>query len=63
MRKGVRDEVSTGDLEDDLVLASARLGKADYLVTRDKGLLDLTQHGGVPIVTPYDFLPLLPRGR
>jgi putative PIN family toxin of toxin-antitoxin system len=53
----------TGDPEDDLVLASARVARADYLVTRDKKLLDLGQHGGVTIVTPSDFLPLLPRDR
>jgi putative PIN family toxin of toxin-antitoxin system len=53
----------TGDPEDDLVLASARLGQADYLVTRDQGLLDLGKHGGVAVISPYDFLPLLPRDR
>ncbi len=31
----------TGDPEDDLVLATARLGGADYLVTGDKKLLEL----------------------
>ena len=51
----------TGDPEDDLVLASARLARAEYLVTRDQKLLDLSQHGGVTIVTPQHFLPLLPR--
>ncbi len=53
----------TGDPEDDLVLASARVAHADYLVTRDQKLLDLGQHAGVSIVTPYDFLPVLPRDR
>jgi putative PIN family toxin of toxin-antitoxin system len=53
----------TGDPEDDLVLASARVAHADYLVTRDQKLLDLGQHGGVCIVTPYDFLPLLASDR
>jgi putative PIN family toxin of toxin-antitoxin system len=56
-------EPVTGDPEDDLVLATARLGKAEYLVTRDQKLLDLSQHGGVTIISPYDFLPLLPRGQ
>ena len=53
----------TGDPEDDLVLATSRLGRADYLVTRDQGLLDLGEHGDVTIIPPYDFLPLLPRDR
>ena len=50
----------TGDPEDDLVLASARLGGADYLVTGDRGLLDLGQHEGVAILSPREFLGLLP---
>lgn len=53
----------TGDPEDDLVLASARLGQAAYLVTRDRGLLDLGRQGEVTILSPHDFLPLLPRNR
>lgn len=53
----------TGDPEDDLVLATSRLGRAEYLVTRDQGLLDLGRHDGVTILSPYDFLPLLPRDR
>ena len=56
-------EPVTGDPEDDLVLASAHLGKADYLVTRDAGLLGRGQYRSVTIVSPYDFLPLLPRGQ
>jgi uncharacterized protein len=31
----------TGDPEDDAVLATVRLGRAEYLVTGDHGLLDL----------------------
>jgi len=53
----------TGDPEDDLVLATARLGQADYLVTRDKGLLNLGHHASVAILSPYDFVPHLPRDR
>jgi putative PIN family toxin of toxin-antitoxin system len=53
----------TGDPEDDLVLATTRLAQADFLVTRDQRLLDLGQHGGANIVTPHDFLSLLPRDR
>jgi putative PIN family toxin of toxin-antitoxin system len=53
----------SGDPEDDLVLASARLGQVDYLVTRDQGLLDLGHHGSVTIISPHDFLPLLTHDR
>jgi putative PIN family toxin of toxin-antitoxin system len=53
----------TGDPEDDLVLATSRLGQAEYLVTRDKGLIDLGHHDSVTILSPYDFLPLLPSDR
>jgi predicted nucleic acid-binding protein len=50
----------TGDSEDDLVLASALLGDADYLVTGDRGLLDLGHHERVTILSPRAFLGLLP---
>ena len=53
----------TGDPEDDYVLATARLRKADYLVTRDKGLLALGRHTGIPVVSPGEFWQILnPRG-
>jgi len=42
------------------VLATSWLGRAEHLVTRDQGLLDLGRHDGVTILSPYDFLP---RGR
>ena len=50
----------TGDPEDDLVLASAHLGGADYLVTGDRGLLDLGHHEGIAILSPREFLGVLP---
>ena len=50
----------TGDPEDDLVLASARLGGADYLVTGDRRLLDLGRYESVAILSPREFLGLLP---
>ena len=49
----------TGDPEDDLVLATGRLASADYLVTGDKGLLELQQYEGMRIVTPRQFLEIL----
>lgn len=49
----------TGDPEDDHVLATTSHGKAQYLVTGDKGLLGLGRHGSTQIVSPRDFLELL----
>lgn len=52
--RGVAD-----DEDDDLVLATAVAGRADYLVTGDKGLLALRKFRGVAIITPRTFLDLL----
>jgi putative PIN family toxin of toxin-antitoxin system len=49
----------TGDPEDDAVLATARLGQADYLVTGDAGLLARSPYDGIPIITPRAFFELL----
>jgi putative PIN family toxin of toxin-antitoxin system len=49
----------TGDPEDDLVLATARIGQADYLVTGDRGLLRLGSYEGTAIVTVAAFLASL----
>ena len=51
----------TGDPEDDAVLATARLGRATYLVTGDAGLLAHSPYEGIQIVTPRVFLELLQR--
>jgi uncharacterized protein len=53
----------TGDPEDDLVLATARLGQADYLVTYDRRLLALGTYEGTSIVEPTAFLTILRRSR
>ena len=45
--------------EDDLVLATALSGNADYLVTGDKELLNVGSYRGVTIVTPRAFLDIL----
>jgi predicted nucleic acid-binding protein len=58
----VRDEEVesvVGDPEDDYVLATCRLGRADFLVTGDHGLLALGQHGATTVVTPRDFVRLV----
>jgi len=51
--------VVTGDPEDDLVLTTARLGSADYLVTGDRRLLARARHEDVEIISPRDFLGVL----
>ena len=45
--------------EDDLILATAVCGQAEYLVTGDRKLLDLGTYEEVKIVSPREFLRLL----
>ena len=49
------------DKEDNFLLELAETAKADYLITRDKDLLDLPKHiwKTTIIIKPEDFLPLL----
>jgi uncharacterized protein len=49
----------TGDPEDDAVLATVRLGRAEYLVTGDRRLVNLGSHGAARILSPRDFLGAL----
>lgn len=47
---------------DDLVIATAVSGSADYLVTGDRDLrLRVREYGGVAIVSPAEFLEILAR--
>jgi predicted nucleic acid-binding protein len=46
--------------EDDVVLATARSGKAQYLVTSDHRLLRLGSYRGLIIVSALQFLAMLP---
>jgi putative PIN family toxin of toxin-antitoxin system len=57
------DEVRpiTGDPEDDAVLAAARLGRVEYLVTGDAGLRAISPYEGIAIVRPRDFWEYLNR--
>lgn len=45
--------------EDDIVLATAESGKADYIVTGDHGLQKLKEFKGIRIVSPKAFTELL----
>ncbi len=47
--------------EDDVILATAVSGDADYLVTGDKQLQKVGNYQGVAIVSPLAFLDLLKR--
>ena len=46
------------DLDDDYLIALARAAGADYLVSRDRHLLELTEPDP-PVLTPRQFLDLL----
>ena len=48
-----------GDPDDDAVLATTRLSRAEFLVTGDRGLLALSSYEGARIVTPRQFLSIL----
>jgi putative PIN family toxin of toxin-antitoxin system len=47
------------DPDDDMILASALAARADYLVSRDKDLLSITEYSGTKIITPEAFLAVL----
>ncbi len=57
--KAVLDVNVLGDQEDDVVLACARDGQADYLVSGDPHLTKLGEFAGIKIVTPDRFLAIL----
>ncbi|MGH7429716.1 MAG: putative toxin-antitoxin system toxin component, PIN family [Candidatus Methylomirabilaceae bacterium] len=48
------------DPDDDIVLACAVMGQADYIISGDQDLLVLNTHEGIPIVTPRGFVTILP---
>lgn len=49
------------DPDDDVVLNTALTGKADYIVTGDKHLLNLKEFRGIGIVTVKEMIELLRR--
>ena len=49
----------TRDPKDDAVVACAREGEADYIVSGDQDLLALGEYKGVRIVTPRQFIEVL----
>lgn len=45
------------DPKDDMVIACAVAAQADYIVSRDRDLLDLGTYQGIQIITPEAFIP------
>lgn len=54
-----RITVVRADPDDDIVIATAVAGEADYIVSGDRHLLELGQHEGIRLVTPAVFLVIL----
>jgi predicted nucleic acid-binding protein len=52
-------KVISQDPDDDVILACAIAGRADDVVSRDHHLLDQTEHEGVPITSPEEFMAIL----
>jgi hypothetical protein len=46
------------DPDDNMLLALALDGKADYIVSGDRDLLDLSPFQDIPIITPAEFLSM-----
>lgn len=47
------------DPSDDKIISAAIEGEAEYIVTRDRDLLDLKQYQGIKMVTPEKFMGIL----
>ena len=52
----MRLTVISADPTDNIFLECAVAGKADYIISGDKHLLDLKSYQGIPIVKARDFL-------
>jgi len=51
------------DPDDDKFIAVAIEGKADYIVSGDKPLLNIKEYMGIKIISPKDFMRLLKTGK
>ncbi len=49
-------EIVMRDPKDDNILACGLTAKADFIITRDKDLLDLKEYVKIKIITPEQFL-------
>lgn len=52
-------EAVKADPDDDKLIAAALEGKADYVVSGDKHLLNLKKYQGIKISSPRDFVKIL----
>ena len=59
---GLYEVQRSTDPADDMFLACALEGRADYLVSGDRHLLEIGSYHGVPIVTPQEFVAVLAAG-
>lgn len=56
---GVIANVVAADSDDDIFVACAVDGNADYIVSGDRHLLDIGEHEGIRVLRPVVFLALL----
>jgi putative PIN family toxin of toxin-antitoxin system len=56
---GFQPSVVTADPDDDIFIACAVAGEADYIVSGDRHLLNLGEYQGIHILRPADFLAIL----
>jgi len=47
------------DTDDNKIISAAVEAKAEYIVSRDKDLLDLRKYQGIKIITPEEFMRIL----
>jgi putative PIN family toxin of toxin-antitoxin system len=47
------------DVDDNKFIETATIGKADYIMSGDKDLLDVKQYKNIKIIKPAEFLQLL----
>lgn len=47
------------DPDDNKIISAAYEGRVDYIVSRDKDLLDLKEYQGIKIITPEKFMGIL----
>ena len=55
----VQDAVVAADPDDDIVVATAVAGNADFIVSGDRHMLDLGEYRGISIIAPAIFLAIL----
>ena len=54
----MRINIVKEDPDDDKFIEAAFAGKAEYIISKDRHLLNINQYSGVKILPPEDFLAL-----